>query len=104
MGHILDAQFAFVVHEHELQALFIGARELINSRPVAAFGIHSPGSLHRHLVGENGPGAPCVALAVMLKIEIESTIGLDGPDSAEGIRPSSNQRVVAGLWIRRAGA
>ena len=91
MGHVFDPQFAFVAHKRELQAVLVGARELINAGTLAAFWFHAPSSLQCHLIAGDGPCAPRVAFAVMLKIDIEGTIGLDRPDRAEGICPSAHE-------------
>ena len=91
LGHVFDSQFAFVVHKRELQAVFVGARELINARTLAAFWFYASSSLECHLIAGDGPCAPRVAFAVMLKIDIEGTIGLDRPDRAERICPSAHE-------------
>jgi len=91
LGHVFDSQFAFVAHKRELQAVLVGARELINAGTLAAFWFYAPSSLQCHLVAGDGPCAPCITMPLVLKIDIEGTIGLDRPDRAERICPSAHE-------------
>jgi hypothetical protein len=103
LRHIFNAQFAFVAYERELQAVLVGSAKLVNARSFATLRIYPAGTLKCNRIARDGVGSPRVALALMLKIDIERAIRLDHPNGSERVRPGSYKRSLSRLWIRGAG-
>jgi hypothetical protein len=103
LRHIFNAQFAFVAYERELQAVLVGSAKLVNPRSFATLRIYPAGTLECNRVARDGVGSPRVALALMLKVDVERAIRLDHPNGAERVRPVSNKRSLSRLRIRGAG-
>ena len=103
MRHILNAQFAFVAYERELQAVLVGSAKLVNARSFATLRIYPARALKCNRVARHGVGSPRVALALVLQIDIERAIRLDHPNGPERVRPGSNKRSLSRLRIRSAG-
>jgi ATP-binding protein involved in chromosome partitioning len=103
LRHIFNAQFAFVAYERELQAVLVGSAKLVNARSFATLRIYPAGTLKCNRVARDGVGSPRVALALMLKVDVERAIRLDHPNGAERVRPVSNKRSLSRLRIRGAG-
>src|ERR1700719_3306122 len=96
LQHVFLAQLTFVADQRELQCV-ISPLEFINTRTFATFRFHAASALERGLVALHSVGSPSITSSMMLKIDIEGAVGLDRPNCAERIRPSSDQCGLSAL-------
>ncbi len=96
LQHVFLAQLALVADQRELQRV-VRPFELVDARSFAAFRFHSTGTLESGLIALHSVGPPSITSSMMLKIDIECAVGLDRPNCAERIRPSSDQCGLSAL-------
>ena len=103
MQDVFLAQLTLVADQRELQSI-IGPLEFINTRAFTAFRFYTASALERDLIVLNSVGSPSITLSMMPKIDIECAVGLDCPNCAKRIRPSSDQRGLSALLEHGASA
>lgn len=90
--NVLLAILARVADERKGQRVFVRPAKLVHPGAFAVFRSFAAGSLNRNGIAAHRVGAPDVACAVMISIDIERAVSLDRPDGCEGVRPRPGQR------------
>src|SRR6266403_1886587 len=99
--HVFLAQFTGVVDQREAERVTV-ALEIINPLVIATFRRHAPDADQRYRISVDGVFAPRVASSVLREIDVESTVGLDHPNSPDRVRPIADQRSRARFVEPRA--
>jgi hypothetical protein len=102
--HVFLAITAGVANQRKGQIVFAGPTELINARTFAVFRSFAAGALNGNGIPGDCVGAPDVAFAVVVSIDIERAVSLDRPDGAERVVPCTGQRGWTGARSSSAGA
>ena len=98
--HVFLAYAAGVIDQRKRQSVFVGAAKLINA---GAFAVSRDWACPSRFLNRNGirgdrVGAPDIAFAIMISINIERAVSLERPDSAERVCPNTDQRSSTSLW------